>query len=160
MLFPKAEADVLGVPHDAAAPSKHVEDLEDRPCILFVDDEESLREVGELMLESIGCTVLLASDGRMALELLEHRQSLIDCVVLDMTMPRMNGAEALREIRSRWPELPVVLASGYHEAHMKTLLGAGGAQGVLKKPYGTDQLRVALHQALGNRVRVSVAGEA
>ena len=126
---------------------------------MFVDDEQALRDVGVLMLESIGCSVRTASDGLEALELLEAERESIDCVILDMTMPRLGGVETLHDVSRRWPDLPVILASGYQESEVGSGSGSAGEHAFLKKPYSTDRLRAALTRALGESASTHLRSE-
>ncbi len=66
--------------------------------VLLVEDEESVRALGQKMLERIGFQVTTASDGRQAVEVYGREGKMIDLVVLDLTMPHMDGEEALREL--------------------------------------------------------------
>ena len=66
---------------------------------LAVDDEEIIRDIGKEMLESLGYSVLTAVDGQEAMDFFREQGDKIDLVLLDMTMPRMDGIEAFRELR-------------------------------------------------------------
>ena len=107
--------------------------------ILVVDDEETVRRITERFLSQIGHTVLSAEDGVVALERLEEHGGRLSLVILDLTMPKKDGFETLREIRERWPHLPVILCSGYSEGRVMTEESMG-AQGFLKKPFSKEQL--------------------
>jgi CheY-like chemotaxis protein len=78
--------------------------------ILLVDNEPKLRQVGQAILESQGYEVLVAGDGFEALAAL--RQSLPDVIISDLNMPRMSGFEFLSVVRHRFPQIPVIVASG------------------------------------------------
>ncbi|MGI6459603.1 MAG: response regulator [Candidatus Hydrogenedentales bacterium] len=82
---------------------------------LLVDDEETVLRVGEGMLKRLGFEVVKAHDGVEALEIFERHSEAIVCVILDLTMPRMGGEEAFLQLRSRKPDLPIILSSGYSE---------------------------------------------
>lgn len=83
-----------------------------QPTILVVDDEPEMRDVCRAALASEGYLVLQASDGVEALELLERDGSPVDLVISDAVMPRMGGRELLWQLSRRFPEVPVLLASG------------------------------------------------
>jgi hypothetical protein len=83
-----------------------------RGTALVVEDEEGVGDVVGRMLERLGFEVRPARDGVEALEVLEREHEAVSVVLLDLSMPRMGGADCLRHIRHRWPELPVVLMSG------------------------------------------------
>jgi CheY-like chemotaxis protein len=69
-------------------------------------------------------------------------------VLLDLMMPRMNGQEALQEIRKRWPSLPVVLSSGYTERDAVQRFRDDGPAAFIQKPYMAQQLVTAIRHAL------------
>jgi signal transduction histidine kinase len=81
--------------------------------ILLVEDEEMVRSVGRLMLQRLGFEVLTASDGREAVDLYRERNGTITAVVLDMTMPNMDGKEALEELRRIRADVQVLMTSGF-----------------------------------------------
>ena len=78
--------------------------------VLIVDDEQRLRELGRLMLESQGYEVLCAEDGFEGLAAL--KMSLPDMIISDLQMPNMNGFEFLSVVRKRFPLIPVIVISG------------------------------------------------
>lgn len=82
--------------------------------ILFVDDEERLRDVAKAILESRGYEVLCAKDGFDGLSAL--KESLPDLVISDLQMPNMDGFEFLSVVRQRFPHLPVIVISGAFSA--------------------------------------------
>jgi signal transduction histidine kinase len=74
--------------------------------VLFVDDEEAIRQVGRELLETMGYRVLLANDGKEAVELYKKNPNNIDMVLLDMVMPNMGGGEAYEGDQSRYQSPP------------------------------------------------------
>jgi PAS domain S-box-containing protein len=132
---PKAEA--LPAPAPFAA----------RLTILVVDDEPGLRETTAALLQKRGWTVRLAEDGQDALEQLESDPA-VDVVLLDLTMPRVDGLQALPRIQELAPGARVILSSGYTSQELHGLLRDLGAAGFLQKPYGAAELEAALRKAL------------
>ncbi len=112
--------------------------------ILLVDDEESLVALGARMLEHLGLTVLTAADGLQAVELYRERGKEIDLVLMDLTMPHMDGAEAFGELRRLNPNVRVVLASGYSHEDVAARFAGKRLSGVLQKPYTLAKLRESL----------------
>ena len=112
--------------------------------ILLVDDEESLMALGTRMLEHLGFTVLTASDGLKAVELYRERGKEIDLVLMDLTMPHMDGVEAFCELRRLNPEVPVVLASGYAVDDVSSRFEDKIPSGIIQKPYTFAKLRETL----------------
>jgi two-component system, cell cycle sensor histidine kinase and response regulator CckA len=124
------------------------QDWRGRGTVLLADDEEPVREVAEQILQRLGLTVLLAADGQAAVDLFRERGDQIDLVILDLTMPTMDGAEALAAIRSLDPTVRVVIASGYSEQDVASRVPRGALAGMLHKPYSVDQLRSVLSAIL------------
>ncbi len=112
--------------------------------ILLVDDEESVRAVGTMMLQELGYEVLTAVDGREALKLFEAHRQTIRLVLMDLTMPHMGGEEAFRELRRLDPEVKVIISSGYNEQEVAQRFVGKGLAGFLQKPYRINVLREAL----------------
>lgn len=118
--------------------------------VLLVDDEDAVRDVTRGMLEYLGHEVLTAIDGKAALDVLATRAADVSVVLMDVIMPRMDGAEAVEEICKRWPDLEIVLASGYDGQHGGKLAALAERHGVrfLPKPYSLH----ALEEAIAPRV--------
>jgi len=109
--------------------------------ILLADDEETVRAVVARVLENLGFTVTLAADGREAAQLFEREPDAFTLVVMDLTMPHLDGAEAFARMRRVRPDVRVVLMSGFSE-HDATITFAGkGLAGFLQKPFELGQLR-------------------
>jgi PAS domain S-box-containing protein len=111
---------------------------------LVVDDEPTVRQVGELMLRQLGYEVVTAANGQEALDLFDAHAARVKLVLLDLTMPVMDGAEALAAIRERSAAVPVILCSGYAAEAVPESLGHDGVTGFLQKPYARGDLQHAL----------------
>ncbi|MGB4947177.1 MAG: ATP-binding protein [Candidatus Competibacter denitrificans] len=118
--------------------------------ILLVDDEESVRVMGTRMLERVGFEVLTAADGREALEMFQGRRDEIVLVLLDLTMPDLDGEETFRELRRMDARLRVVMSSGYTESEIAPRFAGKRLSGFLQKPYTLEALTQCLQGALGN----------
>jgi two-component system cell cycle sensor histidine kinase/response regulator CckA len=116
--------------------------------VLLVDDEDSVRTLGARMLERIGFQALVASDGQEALELYQVRQEEIVLVLLDLTMPYMDGEEAFRHLRRLDPQVRVVMTSGYTEIEMAPRFTGQRLCGFLQKPYTLEALTQCLREVL------------
>ncbi|TLS66474.1 response regulator [Mariprofundus erugo] len=110
-----------------------------RGLILLVDDEPVVRQVARRMLERAGLSVLEAVDGQQALQMLAQQEQRISLVLLDFSMPGMNGYQVFRLIRRDYPALPVVVSSGYGEIDEIMQLRQQGAL-FAQKPYGASDL--------------------
>ena len=116
--------------------------------VLIVDDEEPIRNSGEVMLKVMGYNVLSASDGSEAIEIYRTRHSEIDIVLLDMIMPDISGAEvfaAMKEINS---SCIVVISSGYTRDIDPDELKKSGVAGFIKKPYKIAELSRTIYHLL------------
>ncbi len=139
VLLPAAEAeapspDVLRRPH--AVPGR----------VLVVDDEQLVRTQIRRMVEAHGYPVLEAADGRTALALLEREA--VALVLLDVTMPELDGTEVVREARARGHRVPIVLISGYADFPLETRLEPGAYNGFLAKPFKLDDLIATIKRVL------------
>jgi len=123
----------------AAATERKADPLESG-TILVVDDEEAVRQVATRALERAGFTVVTASNGREAVEIFRTHADAIAAVLLDRTMPAMDGEEAFDEIRRIRPDAPVVLSSGYSEQEASEKFAGRGLSGFLRKPYQARSL--------------------
>jgi signal transduction histidine kinase/CheY-like chemotaxis protein len=111
-----------------------------RECILLAEDEEIIREMAQLGLESKGYRVITAADGAAALARYRDQWEHIDLVVADMAMPRMSGSELFARIKEINPNVRVIVSSGYsHDQEGQRML-RHGCLGFLQKPYNVDQL--------------------
>ena len=116
--------------------------------ILLVDDEVVLREVGKEFLDRLGFSTLTACDGVEAVEMFRiHRNKLVG-ILLDLTMPRMDGMEAFRELRSMGCQIPVIIISGFAERDIADNLAEQGLAGFIQKPYTRATLVAKLAEVL------------
>jgi PAS domain S-box-containing protein len=116
--------------------------------VLVVDDERSVRLATKLLLEDMGFEVLVAQDGVEALEVFGANAARIDAVLLDLTMPRMDGTAALAHLRRIAPTVPVVLTSGYGSSPVDDAPGGARPDAVLGKPYGSRELRETIARVM------------
>lgn len=116
--------------------------------ILVVDDEEYLRVLSARMLTHLGYKVYLADGGMAALEICKHRGHELDCVLLDLVMPEMDGSEVHAEMQKRFPHLKVLLTSGYHEVEISRRFAGRGLAGFLQKPYALEELGLKLFDVI------------
>jgi len=147
LLFPLADATVAGAV--TARPAK-LRPANWRPegLLLLADDEEHVREVVRETLAGPNADVLEACDGQEAVDLFEQRPGEFAAAVLDMTMPRLSGSEALDRLRQMRPDLPVVLTSGYSDIAGADIAGGGTRSVFLAKPFRPSELLDALYNIL------------
>jgi signal transduction histidine kinase/CheY-like chemotaxis protein len=116
--------------------------------ILLVDDEAAVRDVGARMLQALGFVVLTAEDGFQALDLYGAHRDEIVCVVLDLTMPKMDGYETIHRLQAIGGHVPIVLASGFGEDDVSARVEAGAVAGFIPKPYRLAMLEDRLRRVL------------
>jgi two-component system, cell cycle sensor histidine kinase and response regulator CckA len=116
--------------------------------ILFVDDDDSLRDLGVQLLRAYGYAVIPVPDGESALEVYREHKDRIDLVILDVIMPGMGGAQCLQRLLEINSQAKVVIASGY-AANGETLNAAeNGAKTFIRKPYDVHQIIKLVREVL------------
>jgi two-component system, cell cycle sensor histidine kinase and response regulator CckA len=116
--------------------------------ILLVDDEAPVRTMTTRMLSALGFDVLTAADGAEAVALFGTRSGEIRAILLDLTMPRMDGHEAFLALRRLRADVPVILCSGYDVRESAEKFSDPGFNGFLQKPYRLEELKGVLKKAL------------
>ena len=120
--------------------------------VLVVDDEAPVRILAQQVLEEFGFEVLTAEDGLKAVETYRRLGTSIDLILLDLTMPNMDGEQALRVIQELDPEVKVLLSSGYSRNEtMKRFQGCRVA-GFVAKPYEMQELLWEVRLALSESI--------
>jgi signal transduction histidine kinase len=127
-----------------------------RETILVAEDNDGLREAAREILESLGYTVILASDGEAAVRVFEQAGDTIDLLLLDVVMPKLNGSQAYAQMAAIKPHIPVIFTTGY--ATESALVAARARENtlLLQKPYGAVHLAQKLREALDNKLAKNV----
>ncbi len=112
--------------------------------ILLVEDEPQLLEVAKALLETLGFSVIAATNGVEALEQFRTNAADIRLVLTDIGMPLMNGYQLLAELKKINPKLPIVVSSGFGDTIVTSKIDPGDMAGMISKPYSYDQLREVL----------------
>ena len=144
VLFPCGHAVRPGLPRAGAAAAQG----KPRSTVLVIDDEEAARLVAQEMLERSGYRVIVASDGCEGLQQYQKTPRAIDVVLLDLTMPHLDGEETFHRLRAIRPDARVVLTSGYDEHEVARRFHGLGLAGFLQKPYTPAELRARIAEAL------------
>ncbi|MBS1151943.1 MAG: domain S-box protein, partial [Myxococcaceae bacterium] len=134
-------------PADLAAPAAALpqgQASEAKRTILLVDDEPSMRRTTRGLLELIGFEVLEAADGATAVEIVRQYSGRLGCVLMDLTMPGMDGHQTFLALRALDAAVPVILVSGWSEASLAARFTAHPPQGFLEKPFTVAALEAAL----------------
>ena len=116
--------------------------------VLLVDDDPSILESSRSALELFGLDVTTARDGHEALEIFQDDPDAIDLVLMDLTMPRMDGRETFSALRQIRPSVRVILSSGYSEQESVQEFIGKGLAGFIQKPYKLKDLRKILSSHL------------
>jgi DNA-binding response OmpR family regulator len=121
---------------------------EGSPVVVFADDDPDIRELVAYGLKKSGYDVLLASDGEEALSLVRERSPAL--VILDGTMPRIDGFEATRRLRAdpSTAQLPIMLLTARVQEGDAQLGLEAGADDYVRKPFSSDELRVRVEALL------------
>jgi CheY-like chemotaxis protein len=117
--------------------------------LIFADDQDDVREISRRALEVDGHSVLEASNGDEVIRVLPDQK--FDLIIMDLVMPKKGGIEALIELRSKNPEMKIMLITGavdIEQRFFKNLVNQFKVSHVLKKPFTVDQLRSEVTRVL------------
>lgn len=140
--LPSSEEKVLKIERFAE------EVIKGNKTILFIDDEEIVRDACKHMLEAIGYRVLTAGNGKEALEIYREYSLRIDIILLDMIMPGMNGSEVYDRITGINPYAKIILATGYSIDGQATEILERGCDGFIQKPFRLKDLHKKIIKVL------------
>jgi two-component system cell cycle sensor histidine kinase/response regulator CckA len=129
-----------GATRPVAIPPTLAETLRGSGGVLVVDDEEIVRGLAREVLGDAGFTVYTASDGEQALDLFRQHAHEIQVVLLDLTMPHMDGLETFTDMRRIRNDVRVILSSGYNEQDATEQFAGKGLTGFIHKPYVAQDL--------------------
>ena len=116
--------------------------------VLLVDDERIILDTSAELLEHLGYSVRKAASGRAALKIVRDDPGAVDCAILDVTMPGMDGYETLEALRRVSPGLPVIVSSGYARDEIMPRFLEAGVDAFLHKPYSLAEISDALGKAM------------
>ncbi len=132
-----------GKPAELFNHDSHHDDWQGSGTVLLVDDEETVRGIGAEMLKELGFTTITANDGREAVEIFKATPD-IALVILDLTMPHLDGEQCFRELRQLKPDVKVIMSSGYNEQEVTRRFVGKGLAGFIQKPYKLSVLKEAI----------------
>jgi CheY-like chemotaxis protein len=116
--------------------------------VLVIDDEPSVCGLAQQMLETIGFNVVVAFDGERGVELYRQQPQDIDLILLDMTMPKMDGVETFAELKKVSADVRVVLSSGYNQQTTEEKFAEQDLAGFIQKPYQLTELTAVMRKVL------------
>ena len=134
-------------PAEILSGESHKDDWKGSGTVLLVDDEKAVRGIGKGMLQVLGFTAITANDGREAVDIFKANPD-IDFVILDLTMPHMDGEQCFRELRQLKPDVKVLMSSGYNEQEVTQKFVGKGLAGFIQKPYKLSALKEAIRGTL------------
>ncbi|MFA6456474.1 MAG: PAS domain S-box protein, partial [Bacteroidota bacterium] len=108
--------------------------------ILVIEDEESLRELLSVVLTTKGYTVFIAEDGQRGVEMYENHKNEIAVVLSDMGLPLLSGQHVAKSIRTMNPDAKIVIASGFIDPEIKSVMLQSGIKHFIQKPYSYDEV--------------------
>ena len=125
------------IPEEKQAPEKFYKGKE---AVLLIDDEDMILDVGERMLNKLGYIVFTAASGIEALKIYLKNKGIIDVIILDLVMPKMNGGDTFDRIKEINPGAKVLLSSGYSINGQAEQIMARGCDGFIQKPFSMQRL--------------------
>ncbi len=132
---------VTNQPVNKKSSPKKVHNFGNAPgTILVIDDEQAVLNVTKKALELEDFKVLAASDGQEGLEIIKKQHEEISLILLDLTMPKLNGKELIDHLKLTYPDIPIILSSGYDAEEVLTEETMQAIAGFLKKPYTVQLL--------------------
>lgn len=127
-----------------------------KPCegrVLIVDDEPDVRKVARMTLEKAGYEVMEAEDGEKAIAEIQRGENpvLMDVIICDIRMPKINGVEAIQYFQTQYPHKPIIVMTGHPDLEMATNFLKQGVIDYLVKPVDAQKLRATVAKAIEAR---------
>jgi two-component system chemotaxis response regulator CheY len=121
--------------------------------VLVVDDDPLVRQVVRMTLEKAGYDVLEAENGEKAIEAIDEKENplVLDVVICDIRMPKINGVEAIEYFQRQYPHVPLIVLTGYPDTNMAVSFMRHGVVDYLVKPVSTERLKTAVTEAMDQR---------
>ena len=121
--------------------------------VLVVDDEADIRKVVRMTLQKAGYEVLEAENGEKAIEVINAGENrlLLDVIICDIRMPKVNGIEAIAYFRKNYPRVPLIVLTGFPDTDMATSLLREGVLDYMVKPVEGEKLKAAVARAMEQR---------
>ena len=121
--------------------------------VLVVDDEADVRKVVRMTLEKSGYDVIEAEDGEQAIQEINKGENplLLDCIISDIRMPKINGVEAINYFKQNYPHVPLIVLTGFPDTEMATGFMKQGIVDYLVKPVEKQKLTTAVAKAMEQR---------
>ncbi len=127
-----------------------------RPCngrVLIMDDEPDIRKVVRLTLEKAGYEVMEADDGEQGIQEIQRDENpiLMDAIICDIRMPKINGVEAIQYFQTQYPRVPLIVMTGHPDVQMATSFLNRGVTDYLVKPVERGKLVSTVAKAVDSK---------
>ncbi len=127
-----------------------------KPCegrVLIMDDEPDVRKVARMTLEKSGYEVMEAEDGEKAIAEIQRGENpvMMDVIICDIRMPKINGVEAIQYFQTNYPRKPLIVMTGHPDLEMATNFLKQGIVDYLVKPVDAEKLRATVAKAMEQR---------
>ena len=121
--------------------------------VLATDDEPDVRKLVRMVLTKAGYDVIEAEDGAKAIEAINTGENrlMLDVIICDIRMPKINGMEAIAYFRKEYPRVPLIVLTGFPDTDMATTLLRQGVTDYLVKPVEAEKLRASVARAMDMR---------
>ena len=128
--------------------------MKDHGRVLIVDDEASIRKTLHICLSQAGYHVIEACDGQEAITALDSGDNalMVDAIICDIRMPRIDGTDAIRHFRAQYPSIPIIVLTGFPDVELAIAMMKVGVKDYLLKPVMKENLLSALKSAVENHV--------
>ena len=121
--------------------------------VMIVDDEPDIRKVVRMTLQKAGYDVVEAEDGQKAIEFINTGENrlMLDVIICDIRMPKINGVEAITYFRKEYPRVPLIVLTGFPDTEMATSFLRDGVVDYLVKPVEGVKLKASVAKAMDQR---------
>ena len=121
--------------------------------VMGVDDEPDIRKVVRMTLQQAGYDVLEAEDGEKAIEVINTGENrlMLDVIICDIRMPKINGVEAIEYLRKEYPNVQLIVLTGFPDMDMASSFLRQGVVDYLVKPVSGEKLRDSVAKAMDQR---------
>jgi two-component system chemotaxis response regulator CheY len=135
----------------------HTKDTAGKGRVLIVDDEDIVRKVLRVTLTEAGYEVVEAEHGGKGIEKIRSDDNplMVDVIICDIRMPKINGIEAITFFREQYPSVPILVLTGFPDTKMATDLMTKGVFDYLVKPMDREKLLAAVKAAMAQRLALS-----
>ncbi len=151
VLFPvskRAGQEKIEKDNDTASEKSDIANGKSEKTVLIVDDERMVLEMCDEMVTDFGYKTVKAENGEVAVEIFKERYNTIDCIILDLSMPKMDGYDTFIELKKINPDVKVILSSGYDIEEATERFEGQGLSGFIHKPYMLDALEKEIERVI------------